>query len=281
MKKINWLLESHVFGLLNPFIKEIKAQGHRLKIWSKPQYHRKQWSELFNDNECVVYYGSINLAKEIKEANKWVPGAQTNSDNWDCSQYYPVFGDLLFNKEYIMLPVGDLRRRKDELYDWVSSNKLFIKPNKGGKVFIGKCVTKNDFDSHLDLLKIKYEVPDDEICIVAKPQSVDKEWRFLIVDGKVVTGSQYREYGKDVQENVESSPSQGGIWNFAEYVTLSKDISKFDRAWTLDICESNGILHVLEIGGFSSAGLYKMDVAKIVSSVSRVALEDWNEVYSV
>jgi hypothetical protein len=53
-----------------------------------------------------------------------------------------------------------------------------------------------------------------------------------------------------------------------------------DRAWTLDICMTeHGNFYVLEVGCFSCAGLYAMNFETVVREISRIALEDWKEIY--
>ncbi len=53
-----------------------------------------------------------------------------------------------------------------------------------------------------------------------------------------------------------------------------------DRCWTVDIAKTEyGTYHVLEIGCFSCAGLYGMDLEKVVDKVSEEALKEWKEYY--
>ena len=50
-----------------------------------------------------------------------------------------------------------------------------------------------------------------------------------------------------------------------------------DRVWVLDTCETaHGDMCVLEVNCFSNSDWYRCDVESVVTSVSRVALDDWN-----
>jgi hypothetical protein len=40
-----------------------------------------------------------------------------------------------------------------------------------------------------------YGVDDSEIVIVAPPKNIEKEWRFIVCEGKVLTGSLYKSGG--------------------------------------------------------------------------------------
>jgi len=193
-------------------------------------------------------------------------------DAFDCTNYYPHFGSNLVNEEYIMLPWGELRRRRDWLFKKVgSSDAVFIRPNRGNKIFTGKVVHKEDWDKDLDLLGF-YEVPDDELCVVAYPQNLGSEFRWVIVDGKVVSGCKYKTV---------SHPEIAEFTPIKEFIQRIVDRAEFnpERVWIMDTCHTKeGHKHqVLEVGCFSCSGLYTCPVEPIVREVSRVALEEWKE----
>ena len=286
--QVNWLLESHVLGLLNGLIREIKKQGHGIKVWCKPPHFKQHWSTLFGADDCVIYYGSIGLAKEIEKVNQWTPNTYTNSKYYDCSNYYPAFGNYLLNQDYLMIPKGDVIRQKEWIYYLEGEkNEVFIRPERGGKTFTGKSISKENLEDHINSLNIN----DKDLCVISSPKEVYKEWRFLVVDGKIITGSQYRErkwdgktaeyVSRDVQDNVEQNMSvHQKAYDKAEEILANTNF-QCDRAWTLDICEHRGDFYMMEIGGFSCAGLYKMDLEKIVAKISEIAAEDWNGVYNI
>ena len=64
-------------------------------------------------------------------------------------------------------------------------------------------------------------------------------------------------------------------WSLASKIV--KEEWQPDRAYTLDICLSDGKYSLLEANSFSCSGLYACPVEPIVREVSRIALEEWKE----
>ena len=74
------------------------------------------------------------------------------------------------------------------------SPSFFIRPTEDRKIFAGQIVTKGEFDvwvtNTLNAHKDGYTTltPDTEV-IVSEVKNIHSEWRFFVVDGKIVTGS--------------------------------------------------------------------------------------------
>lgn len=281
---INWLLESDLFDEgLSDFIQEIRNQGHNVKVLSDKAYWDTDFVDLFDEKSCVVYYGSLEMGYQVRRKSKWIPGLYSSIENYDCTKYYPLFGDYLLNSEYMMVPFGDLQRKKEWLFDHLGiDDAIFIRPNKGNKVFTGKLVYKERFEKDLDLLGF-YNVQPNELCVVCRPYNIGREFRFVIVDNKWVAGSQYKftnVHEKQIPINTDYLSHRNAI-ALVEEVLSNVEYSP-DRAWTLDICQtSKETCKVLEVGCFSCAGLYACEYESIIREVSRVALEDWEDFYDV
>jgi hypothetical protein len=278
--KAKWLIESTIFEEQadNALLKAINDQGmeYRIVHGAEETWGVKSYLDLFDKDDCVVVRGSIEFCGMVRREAPWIPGVYMTMDHYDCTNYYPVFGDSLLNGEdYLMIPYGELRRKKDWLYDKVGiENCIFIRPNRGNKIFAGKMVEKEHFDKDIDMLGF-YEVEGRELCIVGRPYNVTTEFRFVVVDGKVVTGTQY----KDVKGKLISEPCETPEHN---WFMPQHHVDKFkfapDRAWCIDMCMTkDGGYRVLEVGAFSCCGLYGCNTEPIVREVSRVALEEWKE----
>jgi hypothetical protein len=182
---------------------------------------------------------------------------------------------MLLNKNYVMIPLGDLPRRREFLFDTMTSpvnRHLFIRPDRSDKIFTGKAVSEETFDADLRLFNF-YDPLPHELCIVSTARYIENEWRIVVVDGEVVASSEYGD------EQVCGAPSD--VISFAELAISS---SGYDppHAWTLDVCSTaNGNLHVLEVGSFSCASLYACDPEPIVRAVSAAALAEWKEINNV
>jgi hypothetical protein len=272
---VKWLIEKNVFDEeVENMVQIIQDQRHECKFISYVPFEGSdKFLSLFDEEDCVIFYGSLQMANEVKRKAKWIPGLYCNLPAYECSFYYPYFGYRLLNEKYIMLPFGELNRRKDFLLDTLGvDHSLFIRPNSGFKLFTGQVVTRATWEKDLKLLGF-YDVDPECLVVVATPFKLAREWRFVIANGKVISGSQYRNK-KNKLEKTSILPLS--IWDFAQNTVNEVNYSP-DKVWVLDICESNNELYVLEVGGFSTAGLYACDMKPIITEVSKIAEEEWNE----
>lgn len=236
----------------------------------------------FPENDCVVYYGSLETGFYLRKNAKWIPGVYTTIENYACNRYYPVFNKYLLNHNYIMIPYGELLRQKQFLFDSVGEDdSLFIRPNSGNKIFTGKLVYKDRFEKDIKLFGF-YQVENHELCVVSQPRNIINEWRFFVSDCKIVAGSLYssgekfcgveRRVNQDVFET-----DRNDVIEFAEKIA-NECVYNPDKIWSLDICETKANnLYVLEIGCFSSAGLYGCNTDSIVEHVNKISIEEWLE----
>ena len=74
-----------------------------------------------------------------------------------------------------------------------------------------------------------------------------------------------KQSGEDIQKTILAKFSVQVSW-YPESV------------YTLDICESEGKLYVLELGSFSCAGEYACDLSAIVDFGAKAAWEDYEAV---
>ncbi len=95
--------------------------------------------------------------------------------------------------------------------------------------------------------------------------SVRNQEGIVVVSGEVVAGSAY------VAERRASSMDapDGAPWRFA--ADVARDLNPPEAVYVLDVCESDGDLHVLELNPFSGADLYACDRTKVVSAISQLA----------
>lgn len=224
-----------------------------------------------NDEGCFVFFGSINVARDIVAKTSWIPGAFRTTGHYLCSYYYPRLGNLAMNAgHYIMMPYGDLLRNKNLLFRSIAEDgAVFIRPDSNDKEFTGKLVFDEDFEKDVGFMGF-YDVPPELMCVISAPVNIKHEWRFVMVDGEPITGSHYKN-DRDVEYTAEF-PQEA----FDTAKEAGKKLNP-DRVWVCDICETKaGYFYVIEIGSFSNCGLYKCDTDIIVERVSSIALEEYN-----
>lgn len=117
-----------------------------------------------------------------------------------------------------------------------------------------------------------YEFPPDSLVVVTSPKTIVKEWRFVVANGRVVAGCQYKEGDTfDYRPDYDAAAFDlAGSVASVEYEP--------DPVWVIDICQTaDKSYHVLEVGGFGFADLYACNKADVVAAVSAVATGVWQE----
>ncbi len=228
-----------------------------------------EYLKSFSPDDCVIFQGSLQFAAQIRREAKWIPGVFFNSVRYNCTHYYPALGEYLLNENYMMLPYGELKRRKEYLYEHLGTDRtIFLRPNVGDKLFTGKLVFKENYEKDVEMLGF-YDVPSEALVVAAEPQNLNAEWRFVVTEDGVVAGSQYR---KGIQ-----------VWRDAAYPQEAFDLAgeiakkyKPDGAWVVDIClTKSGRYRLMEVGCFSCCGLYECNRDAVVAAVSAAALKEW------
>jgi len=243
--------------------------------------------EVYSGEDCVVFYGSINFGRKLLKTS-WVPGVYLNEKAYECTSYYPPLSDLLLHYDnFIMLPYGVLKDKKEDLFNRFGS-RIFIRPNSGTKEFTGFVTTEERFDDDVKLAGF-YDVESDLLVLISSAKDLIREFRFVIVDGEVISGSKYRDW-TGVPDDYESasyvmrwSKHIDGLCDDQKAWELAKIAARRynpDRAWTIDIASTQtGTYHVIEIGCFSCAGLYANDLEAIVEAVSKAAEDEWKDIF--
>jgi len=269
VQNVKWLLEPEVFNDEEaPIVEALDRLGYEhVEIKFGKSY--EDYLRSFKNDDCVVFHGSFQAGFFFWGNTQWIPGVYCNDAEFECVSYYPKLGQYLLNSQYIMLPFGELDRFKNWLFaKFLTDNKLFVRPASGRKSFTGNVFSAATWEKDIKLAAF-YSTPPEAIVIVAPEIEIDKEWRLLVVDGKVVTASQYK--------SIERPKPPAEVLAYGQMVI---DESGFDPqpVWVLDICLAEEEYHVVEAGPFSCCALYNCDPEIVVREVSKVALRDWENV---
>lgn len=160
------------------------------------------------------------------------------------------FGENHINHDYIRMTFGELAPIDTVIWGWGES--IFVRPDSILKEFTGTVVTLMNFDEKYKLMSFYDDVVTPELpIIVSSVKKIEKEWRFIVVDNKIISGE----------------PCTDEALKFA---TEMAKVNIPDRVWVLDICLSDLGYKVLEIGCFSFAEIYSNDLDEIIREVSKV-----------
>lgn len=209
------------------------------------------------DRTDVIAYGGQGLINYGK--NHGWSGVFQN-DNFAVTAWMAHYGDELLNYDSVVTTIEKANPKAD---------RLFVRPVHDTKSFSGQLMDWENFYTWKNSI---LAIPDDvfstitgntEITIATVKQII-AEYRLFVVDGKVVTGSEYKRgntvaYYEHVPEYV------------LEYAKKVISMWEPDLAYCLDIAEvysDNGsYCKVLEINCINGCGLYASDVYKYANAL--------------
>lgn len=251
---VTWVIEHGIFDNEVQLIEEVRKKGHDvIEIDYKRIFELDDLPYQPLLDEPVIFRGSLNLSKKVSRNTGWIPGTYCNRDNFNCSTYYAYWGKYLLNSNYTMMSSSELIRR------WYA-DRLFVRPDSGFKDFNGGTYTRDEF--------IKLNLQPEMLVISSPVKQVDKEWRFVVTNNTIITGSQYLP--------TESTNIDVAAIEYLQSI-LNELTWKPDDIYTVDICYSNGSYHVLELNSLSCSNLYQCDLAAVVECASNLATDEWND----
>lgn len=266
MSKITWIIEDCFSSDTNPLLEEVANLNDEIVILDCPAYMYQDEINKIPNDKIVFGYCSLGLAKFIR--TRFNPGVFYNPTAYDCTSYYPAFGNFLLNSTYIMLPYGELIRKKEFLYNTLGQdNTIFVRPNGGGKTFTGELIYKEKYDDRVPHLGYG-EIKQEELVVVSEPRNIINEWRLVIKGNEIVASSLYKRNHLHIME--EGCPEK--LKNFVIQNVLP--LYNPDPIWILDMCETSSGYYVLEIGCFSCAGLYYCNRKDVVLKVREAILKE-------
>lgn len=220
----------------------------------------------------VVLYGHLGVIRHYQFGrHKLPPFCWCDFDQLKCSTYYAWWGEFLLQRRYAMMPLGEIARSADMVFETFSrEDKVFIRPDDNMKTFVGQVVSRNNFDSwHRH--HVEYKAGKDCLCVVSRPEKIDAEWRFVVKDGNVVTGSRYMSDGCiDIEEGFPNEAAEK-----VEEIAASQPLWTPHPIYVMDICLSESEFRLMEIGSINAAGLYKCDLRRFAQAVEEVVQEEF------
>lgn len=152
--------------------------------------------------------------------------------------------------------------------DDMALNKAFIRPCEDLKAFTGEVMKRENLANWIARVKDgeistrALQLTSNTPVVIARSKFVYREWRFFVVDGKVISGSQYRDaYGK--REDADVPPD---AWAFAQTMVNQWPMAP---CFVIDIGEIKQGLRVVEINCFNGSGAYLCDLKRVFTAVER------------
>lgn len=213
-----------------------------------------------NDAEIQSATGPRGSCFFIRQASGW-PGWRSdlwgNPDDYDCAHYYPRFAGHLLNAEARMLTINEFLWRAVDVAEELSAGEsLFIRPTDGFKSFEGGVVSLADRDAWRESVAL-LQVPMSTPILVARPTTLVREWRVVLVSGHAVAASEYRP--------TWNGAVPADVLRYAEAVHAETHWPA--KAYVMDIAETAGNLRVIEIGCLLCVAFYEVRPGAIVDAI--------------
>jgi len=221
----------------------------------------------YNPEGNVILMGATSLKNLCRERG-FLPGYI--DQNLDQSIFLEKYGERMLNKA---AKVCDFDKVEKQEYD-----NFFLRPVLDGKQFSGmkltwaqyvdwrdRVVALNGEENSFASLK-----PGDRV-LYGPLVNIHEEYRFFVIDGKVITGSRYKRGGK-IQYDAHVDDF------IREYAQECCDIWVPNKAFTLDIAvidkpegtPPKEALAIIEGNSVNSSGMYQCDMGKVVAALEEV-----------
>lgn len=274
MARSVWILDSYILDRLTQYSRRslvdvLSDQGYPYKIVERKPNGFYDPIDPITDAP-VVLYGSHQFVKATNPDGRFQPGGLGVNDRTAVTAYMSNLPlDWFLNKTGQFMTWSMFKQQAVEIFDAAASRTLFIRPNSGFKTFAGQVIYLGTLDTDIETLDQLTGVMNDTLIFYNYVEKIEGEFRFVIVDGKVVTGSEYRWDGcLDIRIDYPES-----CFRLAQLV--AEQPWQVDIAYTCDIALTEKGPKIIELNGFSCAGLYACDLEKVVCAVSDAALKEW------
>lgn len=268
MKQVKWAISTAAFE--NPGFPKLTDALESANIdYFQSKYSNGKYEPVpYNEDECIVLYGPIQFV--IANTKTFIPGAFGFKNQTYTSFYMSQLPtELFFNHDAVFLPFATIVEKKSLLKKLFGSH-LFIRPDSGFKTFTGFNVKLEDLETEIDATRQISNPLPEQLCLIARGKPILGEYRLVICDGKVITGSQYRWDDKlDVRIDVHDE-----AWSFANKYVAKADW-QLDSCYVVDIFLSEDGPKIGEFNSFASSGLYNCDLNKVVEEVSKLAIKEF------
>lgn len=289
MKNIKYLIENNVFPpeVTQEIIDALKKENidHLLINDESSENSIEGLVEMADsiENNFIVPYGSVGFIEGIKTACE---GVWYDQDKLSWGALSANWSKHLLNREHFITTIGDLASRHQYFYDILGDDKhfagagtrtMFIKPFHNNKCFNAMILSEITADSTLSRFinddRFFDRVDKETLVIVARPKTIDNEWRLFIAGKEIIGTTQYnknkeKHYEEGCPEEVKDFVKDVLPWKcMFGGITGNQDWMKQnwqpDWAFSLDICESNEKLYVMETGCINCSDMYDMNKQEV------------------
>lgn len=206
----------------------------------------------------VLFYGAARYIERVR-ASSWKPGVFYDPKTFAFEAQKKGYGEDFLNADSWTLPFVQLAAKLPKV-------PLFVRPVGALNEFVGKVRGLPELG---EILKTARDYHPEMMVVAAPVKLIECEWRLVLVEGRVVTGSMYRLRGEAVGGVVPKD-----VAAFAEEMAQQYSPSPVH---VLDVCEVEGKRRVVEANCFNCSGWYGADFRVIARAVTEAAVKLYGE----
>lgn len=210
----------------------------------------------------LAFYGSTSFIKMVAKSKWNKDGFFFNQDNLKTSKWVKELGTRMLNHDSKFMTLKEaMETMDDQLY--------FMKPDNDLKDFSGSDVNKEGIEKFYDSVSAGGFLFGTDIPVVLSPMKhIGWEYRCFMLNDKVIASSSYKL--KSMMFQTKRVPE-----SVIEFAEETAKIWHPDTAYTLDVCETDQGLKVVEFNCFNASGFYNCSPEKIVKAVSDHIMVKW------
>lgn len=284
---MHWIIQSNFYKKDEPswqdyenFIESLKRAGIRYTIVSIAPFSQELTPEITTEpNERYIAFGSIAMV-EIAHKRNWYPGVCNQGGQFDQRVWGKAYGKLALNHDAAFLEFKNIPKFQ---------GMAFVRPVHDFKSITGALVDWEWVHTQQQRLKsvdVNYREGRRTLCAdtpvaIASPKKLLHEYRFFIVDGKVLAGSQYRLSGEKVTrrclwKTIDPSDATGYLHDAVALSTAEAAAEAYNpaTAYSLDIAvvdegASFPICKIIEINCINHSGFYAAYMGPVIKELER------------
>ena len=209
--------------------------------------------------ENVIYYGGYEDTVYFRTSFKhWNPGVLYEPSKYAFYNYSTRIEKKDFlNHDYYYRTVGYLKKNWDLMHKMHGDKGMFVRPGFSDKEF-------EAFSTKELNIRLFGDVDDRVLCVTSSAKTISEEYRIVIIDHEVITGSSYKIANKKVVEMRVPH----------EIKLFAKEMGNklyYDKAYMIDIgVLPSGEKKIIEISPFSCSAFYNCDREKIVAAINNL-----------
>lgn len=264
MKRINWIIQSNL-------IDNKTFEGLKKAVMADNASYQEVYIIPFSDGLDIqyncdvinIFYGTTTLIMNASKVEEYRNGIFFDNCRFQMNKYLGEWKNRMLNCDGKVLSISEFVKETHS-----GNDEFFIRPNDDTKSFSGYVTNFADFKEKTawaDGQNPYYRM--DSLILVCKPKQIEKEWRNIIVKGKVVSSSRYSVYGK---KSVDNKDIPDEMIQFAE--DCCKIFTPHD-VFVMDAALGKENYYIIECNCFNDSGFYDHDIGEIVKSINNYMRE--------